>query len=86
MLDHMAAQLAEGGRIEIRDFGSFSVVTRPARRGRNPLTGESVAVPAKGLPLFRPGLALRERVAAAYVSPVTAAEPYRSKAWDLSIG
>ena len=47
MLDHMAACLAGGGRIEIRGFGSFSLRFRPARVGRNPSTGTPVSLPAR---------------------------------------
>ena len=62
MLDHMAACLAGGGRIEIRGFGSFSLRFRPARVGRNPRTGTPVSLPAKYAVYFKPGQRLRERV------------------------
>ncbi len=62
LLDHMSQTLAHGGRIEIRGFGSFSMNYHPPRTGRNPATGEEVAVSAKYVPQFRPGKALRERV------------------------
>ncbi len=61
----MFEALASGGRIEIRGFGSFSLTVRPPRMGRNPRTGEKVAVPAKALPHFKAGKELRERVDAA---------------------
>ena len=62
ILDQMAGALASGGRIEVRGFGSFSVHHRPARRGRNPKTGESVSLAGKHMPHFKPGRRLRERV------------------------
>lgn len=62
LLDHVIGELARGGRVEIRGFGSFSVHHRPARRGRNPKTGESVDIPDKYVPHFKPGKELRERV------------------------
>ncbi len=62
MLEHMSETLAGGDRIEIRGFGSFSLHYRPARMGRNPKTGEPVALPAKYVPHFKPGKELRERV------------------------
>lgn len=62
VLDAMQTALADGGRVEIRGFGSFSVNRMPARSGRNPKTGETVSVPAKYRPHFKPGKALRERV------------------------
>ncbi len=49
-------------RIEIRGFGSFSLHYRPPRMGRNPKTGDSVALPGKHVPHFKPGKELRERV------------------------
>lgn len=62
IIEQMSASLAEGERIEIRGFGSFSLHYRPPRMGRNPKTGEPVALPGKHVPHFKPGKALRERV------------------------
>lgn len=41
-------------KIQLRDFGSFSVTTVPARKGRNPQTGEEVDIPEKKRVLFKP--------------------------------
>lgn len=71
LLDMMGGALASGERIEIRGFGSFSLHYRPPRQGRNPKTGESVALPGKHVPHFKPGKELRERVTD--VVPVDAA-------------
>ena len=62
LVDTMTRALAKGQRIEIRGFGSFDLNERPARKGRNPKTGESVDVPKKYVPHFKPGKELRERV------------------------
>ncbi len=62
VLEQMSHSLSVGERIEIRGFGSFSLHFRPARMGRNPKTGESVALPGKHVPHFKPGKELRERV------------------------
>ena len=62
LLEMMSASLASGGRIEVRGFGSFSLHYRPPRLGRNPKTGDSVALPGKHVPHFKPGKELRERV------------------------
>lgn len=62
MLEHMGQTLATGDRIEIRGFGSFSLHYRPPRVGRNPKSGDPVALPAKYVPHFKPGKELRERV------------------------
>ncbi len=60
--DEIIAQLAKGGRVELRGFGTFSTRDRNARTGRNPRTGEAVAVPAKRVPYFKAGKAMRERL------------------------
>ena len=62
MLEYMTSTLSTGDRIEIRGFGSFSLHYRPPRVGRNPKTGESVSLPAKHVPHFKPGKQMRERV------------------------
>ncbi|EWH08896.1 integration host factor subunit beta [Catenovulum agarivorans DS-2] len=62
LLEYMAQSLAEGDRIEIRGFGSFSLHFRAPRTGRNPKTGESVELEGKYVPYFKPGKELRERV------------------------
>lgn len=60
--DEIGARLAEGGRVELRGFGTFSTRLRKARTGRNPRTGEPVEVPAKHVPYFKPGKEMRERL------------------------
>ena len=62
VFDSMTDALAKGERIEIRGFGSFIVKQRSAREGRNPRTGDIVAVAAKKVPLFKVGKELRLRV------------------------
>ncbi|HET7649092.1 MAG TPA: integration host factor subunit beta [Gammaproteobacteria bacterium] len=62
VLEQMSNALSSGRRIEIRGFGSFSLHFRPPRMGRNPKTGESVALPGKYVPHFKPGKDLRDRV------------------------
>ncbi len=60
--EEITRRLAEGGRVELRGFGTFSTREREARTGRNPRTGESVSVPAKKVPYFKPGKEMRERL------------------------
>lgn len=62
LLEYMAQSLADGERIEIRGFGSFSLHYRPPRVGRNPKTGDAVSLPEKYVPHFKPGKELRDRV------------------------
>ena len=64
ILDAIGRSLAQGDRVEIRGFGSFSLNYHPARTGRNPRSGEAVPVPPKYVPHFTVGKELRERVEA----------------------
>ena len=58
----MAEALGEGDRVEVRGFGSLSVREYGAYEGRNPRTGEPIAVKPKRLPFFRPSRELLERL------------------------
>ena len=60
--DEISEKLAKGGRVELRGFGAFSTRERDARQGRNPRTGESVSVPGKKVPYFKPGKEMRQRL------------------------
>ena len=73
LLEMMGGALAQGERIEIRGFGSFTITHRQPRLGRNPRSGEAVQVPAKRVTHFKPGKALRESVDAAVSTPGAAA-------------
>ncbi|MEA1936343.1 MAG: HU family DNA-binding protein [Thermodesulfobacteriota bacterium] len=57
-----ADELKEGGRVEIRGFGSFVIRKYDAYTGRNPKTGSNIEVSAKKLPFFKVGKELREDV------------------------
>ena len=54
--------LCNGGRVEIRGFGSFTVNNYKSYHGRNPKTGDQILVPAKRLPFFKVGKELKELV------------------------
>ena len=62
LFNAMKDALAQGKRIELRGFGAFSTRARDARTGRNPRTGEVVAVDAKRVPYFKPGKEMRSRL------------------------
>ena len=62
IFDEISSALARGHRVELRGFGAFSVKKRGSRLGRNPRTGEAVAVGEKHIPFFKTGKELRERL------------------------
>lgn len=62
IFDGIGNALAQGDRVEIRGFGSFSVRERGAREARNPKSGEIVDIPTRKTPFFKTGKELRERV------------------------
>jgi integration host factor subunit beta len=62
VFEEITSTLVEGGRVELRGFGAFSVRARAARKGRNPRTGAAVNVPGKRVPFFKCGKELRVRV------------------------
>jgi len=59
VFENIAQALAQGDKVELRGFGSFTVRHRNGRQGRNPRTGEVVQVPAKNVPFFKPGKDLK---------------------------
>ena len=69
ILETMSQSMADGDRIEIRGFGSFNLHYRSPRMGRNPKTGEVIALPARYVPHFKPGKELRLRVDQAKKNP-----------------
>lgn len=62
ILGEITEALARGDRVELRGFGAFSVKNRQPRLGRNPRTGEKVAVGEKWVPFFKTGKELRDRL------------------------
>ena len=60
--NEISTSLAQGNRVEIRGFGSFTVKNYKSYTGRNPKTGASIDVPAKKLPFFKVGKELKENV------------------------
>ncbi|MBM4375419.1 MAG: integration host factor subunit beta [Deltaproteobacteria bacterium] len=80
VFDTMTEALRRGEGIEIRGFGSFTVRPYKAYTGRNPRTGQSVAVPSKRLPFFKVGKELREIVDESKQHPITAGVSERGAA------
>ena len=54
--------LKDGDRLELRGFGTFTTKLRNARIGRNPKTGDPVAIPQKKMPFFKMGKSMKERI------------------------
>ena len=61
-IDVVTEELAKGGKVQLVGFGTFEVVDRPARTGRNPLTNEPITIAASKAPKFKAGKALRDVV------------------------
>ena len=62
LLELLSDALSKGEKIDLRGFGTFSVRDSAARTGRNPQTGETIQIPARRVPGFKPGKELRDRV------------------------
>ena len=60
--DVVAAELKNGGKVQLVGFGTFEVAERAAREGRNPLTGKSMKIAASKAPKFKAGKALKDMV------------------------
>lgn len=61
-LETVEEKLADGERIQLTGFGTFEVVERAAREGRNPKTGEAMTIPETKSPKFKPGKSLKDLV------------------------
>jgi len=62
VIDGITDALARGEKVTLVGFGTFRVVSRKARRGRNPQTGQTIQIPARKVPRFKPGKNLRKKV------------------------
>ncbi len=61
-VENVTAALKRGDRVALVGFGTFSVAKRKARTARNPRTGETINVPARRAPKFKPGRELKQQV------------------------
>ena len=75
LFEEIVSELTAGNRLEFRDFGVFEVIIRKARTGRNPRTGEKVAVPPKRVVSFKMGKVMKDKVAAISPAPSAVPEP-----------
>jgi DNA-binding protein HU-beta len=58
----VAAELKKGEKVQLVGFGTFDVLERPARQGRNPRTGKSMKIKASKAPKFKAGKALKDSI------------------------
>jgi len=62
-MDIVSESLKKNKPVVLTDFGTFSVLKRKERTGVNPATGKKMQIPAKKVPKFKPGKALKDLVA-----------------------
>jgi len=74
LFESIVGALKADDKIEVRGFGSFRTRQRKPRTGRNPKTGEAVAVPAKRVPYFKPSKELRDLMNPGEAKPSRKAE------------
>lgn len=61
-IDVVTSELKKGEKIQLVGFGTFEVIERAAREGRNPLTGDKMQIKASKAPKFKAGKALKDAV------------------------
>jgi DNA-binding protein HU-beta len=62
VFENITSALKGNDAVQIAGFGSFKVSKRDARKGRNPQTGATIDIPARNVPKFSPGKALKDAV------------------------
>ncbi len=62
VFDTITSELKSGGDVRLVGFGNFSVTHRDASKGRNPMTGAEVDIPARNVPKFSAGKGLKDAV------------------------
>jgi DNA-binding protein HU-beta len=62
LVDVISKNIKKKDGVKLVGFGTFAVSNRKARVGRNPQTGEEIQIPARKVPVFRPGKELKELV------------------------
>ena len=61
-LNILSKSLGDGDKVQLVGFGTFEVVKRASREGRNPQTGKKIKIAERKVPKFRPGKALKDQV------------------------
>ncbi len=75
VFESIVQEMREGGRVEIRGFGTFATRQRSGRMARSPRTGEPVVVGPKKVAFFKPGKELKEVIQHAPESPPITEKP-----------
>lgn len=63
ILDIIKDSVSDGDKVTLVGFGTFAMLERSARQGRNPRTGQAIQIPAKKVPRFIPGKEFKDAVA-----------------------
>ncbi|MFQ5492935.1 MAG: HU family DNA-binding protein [Candidatus Dojkabacteria bacterium] len=61
-MEAVMSNVAKGDSVTLTGFGTFRSSARAARTGRNPQTGETIKIPARTVPVFRPGKEFKDMV------------------------
>jgi len=61
-MDAVTKELKKNGKLGLVGFGTFAVIKRKAREGRNPQTGKTIKIPAKKVVKFKAGKGLTDKV------------------------
>lgn len=62
MMDAVMSSVKKGDAVTLTGFGTFKASKRAARTGRNPQTGQTIKIPARTVPVFRPGKEFKDMV------------------------
>ena len=61
LIETITEQLASGDKVKLIGFGTFLTKKRETKQGRNPVTGETINIPASIMPVFKPGKSLKDK-------------------------
>lgn len=62
MMEAVMTSISKGDSVTLTGFGTFKASNRAARNGRNPQTGQVIKIPARTVPVFRPGKEFKDMV------------------------
>jgi DNA-binding protein HU-beta len=62
LMEAVMVAVSKGDSVTLTGFGTYKASKRAARNGRNPQTGQVIKIPARTVPVFRPGKEFKEMV------------------------